>query len=124
MADKTNHPSPLRVFVSGQSNALGRAEDGPDWSTISKAVRVWNNVNPLGSHGSAFIAAEEARAAGPFQHTDPNHLINNFGVWFCDRVAREFGQPVDMTIVARGASWIDYWHPDEENYPIDRKSVV
>lgn len=119
----TNHTPPLRVFVSGQSNALGRAEDGPDWSAISKTVRVWNNVNPLGTVGSSFVSAEEARAGGPFQHTAPNHLINNFGVWFCDRVAREWKQPVDMTIVARGASWIAYWDPAEENYPMLRQCI-
>ncbi len=110
--------TPARVFVSGQSNALGRAEDGPDWSAINKSVRVWNNANPLRGIGSSFVSAEEARAGGPFQHTDPNHLINNFGVWFCDRFAREFDRPVDMTIVARGASWIHFWDPAEQTYPM------
>lgn len=104
----------IRVFVSGQSNALGRFAGTRPWSEISSDVRVWNNVNALGAVGSAFVTAEQARAAGTFMSTDRN----NFGVWFCDRVARARFEPVDMTIVARGASRIEFWSIEEAEYPM------
>lgn len=104
----------IKVFVSGQSNAIGRCTGGPDWSGISSDVRVWDNVNPLGALGTSFVSAEDARTAGTFQDTDRN----NFGVWFCDRLAREFLEPVDLTMVARGASPIALWSPDEVTFPI------
>lgn len=104
----------LKVFVSGQSNSLGRNTGGPDWSTISADVRVWNNVNPLGANGSAFTTAALARAGGTFENLDRN----NFAVWFCHRLANETGDTVDMTIVSRGASQIELWDPAEVTFPM------
>lgn len=109
----------IKVFVSGQSNALGRGTGGPDWSLISADVTVWNNVNPLGGNGSAFVSAATARAGGTFENTDRN----NFGVWFCDWVTRAYFEPVTMTIVARGASPIAYWSPDEVTYPMLQECI-
>lgn len=109
----------LRVFVSGQSNALGRANGGPDWSTIDSRVRVWNNVNPLGSNGTAFTDPVTARTGGTFDNTDRN----NFGVWFCDRLARHDNDDVDMTIVARGASSILLWDTAEATYPMLQECI-
>lgn len=109
----------IRVFVSGQSNALGRNTGGPDWAGIHANVRVWNNVNPLGGNGSAFTTPATARAAGTFENTDRN----SFGVWFCDRLARETGDSVDMTIVARGASSILVWDPAEATYPMLQECI-
>ncbi len=122
MSTVKNHPSdpliPIRVFLSGQSNALGRGEEGPDWSSLSSTIRVWNNINPLGGVGTAFVSPEAARSGGTFQHTDPTHYTNNFGVWFCERLARFLSRAVDMTIVARGASRIELWDPGEPSYPM------
>ncbi|MCV0396971.1 MAG: sialate O-acetylesterase [Rhizobiaceae bacterium] len=95
----------VRVFVSGQSNALGRGTGGPDWSGIDSRVRVWNNVNPLGSNGTAFGSAATARAAGTFE----NFTTNNLAVWFCSHLAQRLDDDVDMTIVAKGATGISEW---------------
>jgi hypothetical protein len=104
----------IKVLLSGQSNALGRGTGGPAWSGISSDVRVWNNVNPLGAQGSAFVSATAARAAGTFENTDRD----NFSVWFCDTLARTRFDTVDLTVVARGASPIAYWDPAETTYPM------
>lgn len=109
----------LRVFVSGQSNALGRAAGGPAWSGIDPRVRVWNNVNPLGAKGTSFTDPETARSGGTFDNTDRN----NFGVWFCDRLARHADDDVDMTIVARGASSITAWDPEEVTAPMLQECI-
>lgn len=97
----------IRVFMSGQSNALGRDEGGPPWSAIDSRVRVWNNVNPLGANGTAFVSAATARAGGTFDNLDRNNL----GVWFCHRLAQVRDEDVDFTIVARGATHILEWEP-------------
>lgn len=109
----------IRVFVSGQSNALGRAAGGPSWSTIDSRVRVWNNVNPLGANGSTFTDPVSARAGGTFDNLDRNNL----GVWFCDKLARYADDDVDMTIVARGASSITLWDPAEATYPMLQECI-
>jgi hypothetical protein len=104
----------VRVFVSGQSNALGRGTGGPLWNRISSNVRVWNNANPLGSLGDSFVSAEQARQAGTFEHLNRG----NFAVWFCDRLARASLDSVDMTLVAVGGSPISRWSPQESEFPI------
>lgn len=97
----------IRVFASGQSNMTGRDRGGPDWSSIDNRVRVWNNVNPLGANGSAFVTAAAARASGTFQDLDKNNL----GVWFCHRVAQIRDDNVNMTMVSRGGAFISEWAP-------------
>lgn len=109
----------IKVFASGQSNALGRMTGGPDWSGIHTGVRVWNNVNPLGINGSAFVSAITARAGGTFQYTDRN----NFCVWFCDRLCREQSEDVDLTLVARGDSSIARWSASEVTYPMLQECI-
>lgn len=98
----------IKVFASGQSNMLGIGTGGPGLSEVSSSVRVWNNVNPLGSLGTAFVTASAAQAAGTFQYTDRNNLA----VWFCDKLARTQYESVDLTMVARGGSSITLWEPD------------
>lgn len=98
----------IRVFVSGQSNALGRGTGGPNWSGIDSRVRVWDNANPLGANGTAWRTAALARSTySTFQFTDRN----NFGVWFCHRLAQIADDDVDMTIVARGGTLLEEWAP-------------
>lgn len=109
----------IKVFYSGQSNALGRGTGGPAFSGVSPDVSVWNNVNPIGSNGSAFVTASAAQAAGVFEFTDRN----NAGVWLCDRLARTLHEPVTLTLVARGASPISYWSPDEVTYPMLQECI-
>lgn len=109
----------IKVFYSGQSNALGRGTGGPSFANVSADVSVWNNINPLGSNGSAFVTAAAAQAAGVFEFTDRN----NAGVWMCDRLARAMHEPVTLTLVARGASPISYWSPDEVTYPMLQECI-
>lgn len=104
----------IKVFLSGQSNALGRGTGGPSFSGVSSDVSVWNNINPLGANGSSFVTASAAQAAGVFEFTDRN----NFGVWFCDRLARTQFDDVTLTCVARGGSPIAYWAPSETTFPM------
>lgn len=108
----------VRVFLSGQSNALGRGEGGPSWSSIDSRVRVWNNVNPLGANGSSFVSPATALAGGTFDNTNRNNL----GVWFCDRMAHHLNEAVDMTIVARGATAIESWLPGG-SYPMLQECI-
>lgn len=105
---------PFNVLVGGQSNALGRATDGPGFDMASARVKVWNNINPLGANGTAFVTALAAQAAGVFDFTDRN----NFGVWFADRLARTRSQDVNLVTVARGNSAIALWSPSEVTYPM------
>lgn len=109
----------VRVFASGQSNMLGRGTGGPALSGVSADVRVWNNVNPLGSNGTAFVTAAQAQAAGTFQLTDRNNLA----VWFCDKLARTQFDTVDLTLVARASSPIAYWAPGEATYPMLQECI-
>lgn len=109
----------IKVFMSGQSNALGLNSGGPAWSTVSSDVRVWNNINPLGANGTAFVTAAAAQAAGVFDYTDHN----NFGPWFCDKLARTKSTPVDLTAVVRGASTIQRWSPDEVEFPMLQECI-
>ena len=110
----------MRVFASGQSNAMGRGTGGPNWATVSPDVRVWNNINPLGDNGTAFVTAAEAKALGTFQYTDRNNIF----VWFCDKLARTLFEPVDLTMVARGGSTLSLWHPDEQTYPMLQECIA
>lgn len=109
----------IKVFLSGQSNALGRYAGTRPWSQVSSDVRVWNSTNPGEGNGTAFVTAEAARAAGTFMDPDKN----NFAVWFCDALARNSYKPVDLTVVARGASPIALWSPDETVDPMLQRCI-
>lgn len=109
----------IKVFASGQSNMLGRGIGGPALIGVSSNVRVWNNVNPLGSNGSAFVTASSAQAAGTFELTDRNNLA----VWFCDSLARKQLDTVDLTVVARASSQIALWSPTETTYPMLQECI-
>lgn len=104
----------IKVFASGQSNMVGRGSGGPSMIGVHSDVRVWNNVNPLGSNGTAFVTAVQAQAAGTFELTDRNNLA----VWFCDKLARTQFEPVDLTLVARASSAIQLWAPTEVTTPM------
>lgn len=104
----------IRVFASGQSNAMGRGVGGPSWSTLSGSVRMWDNINPLGSNGSAFVSPAAARENGCFGYTDRNNAF----VWFCDKLARTEFESVDLTFVGRGGSSIALWSPEETEFPM------
>ena len=109
----------IKVFASGQSNMLGRGTGGPALSGVSANVRVWNNINPLGANGTAFVTAAAAQAAGVFQDTDKNNLA----VWFCDKLARTQSDTVDLTLVALGGAQIAYWDPAEVTWPMFNECV-
>lgn len=105
----------IRVFTSGQSNDLGRGTGGPSWSGIDSRVRVWDNTNPLGANGTAWRTAEVARSTyGTFENTDRN----NFGVWFCHRLAQIRDDDVDMVLVARGGTAIEAWGTSSPSVPM------
>lgn len=111
----------IRVVGSGQSNFRGGAgaTGGPDWSGISSDVRVWNNVNPLGALGTAFVSAAAAQAAGTFEFSDQN----SFSPWFCDKLARTIYDDVDLTVIMRGGSPIELWDPSEATYPLLQQCI-
>lgn len=109
----------IKVFASGQSNMLGRGTGGPSFSGVSSDVRVWNNINPLGSNGTSFVTASAAQAAGVFQDADKNNLA----VWFCDKLARTQLDTVDLTLVALGGGQISYWDPSEVTWPMFNECV-
>lgn len=105
----------IRVFMSGQSNALGRGTGGHPWSAIDSRVRVWDNTNPLGGNGSAWRSAAVARSTyGTFDNPDRN----NFGVWFAHRLAQIRDDDVDFTIVARGGTAIEAWGTSSPSVPM------
>ena len=95
------------VFISGQSNAIGRGVGGPNWSGISSLVKVWNNANPLGANGTAFVTP--VLGSSTFDPSDGN----NFGVWFANRLARHLSEAVNMAMVARGNTAISGWAPGD-----------
>lgn len=109
----------IRVFASGQSNMLGRGTGGPTLDGVSPSVRVWDNVNPLGSNGTSFTTAAAAQAGGTFQLTDRNNLA----VWFCDKLARAQFEDVDLTLVARASSSIQLWAPTETTSPMLQECI-
>lgn len=110
----------IRVFVSGQSNALGRGAGGPSWAGVDSRVRVWNNANPLGANGSGWATASDARATHEtFQFLDRN----NFGVWFCHRAAQVRDDDVYMTIVARGGTAIEAWGTSSPSVPMLQECI-
>ncbi|WP_332823127.1 sialate O-acetylesterase [Stutzerimonas kunmingensis] len=104
----------VRVFASGQSNSIGWGASGPSFAKVSSSVRVWNNANPLGGNGSAFVTAATAQTGGTFQYTDRNNAF----VWFCDKLARTQHEAVDLTFVGRGNSPIELWDADESVSPM------
>lgn len=99
----------LKVLLSGQSNGLGSNDGGPRTDTVSPLVQVWNNSNPLGQNGTAFIA--------PVKGADPFNIINAatngendcLGLWFCQRAAEELNDDIRLVIVAQGATAIEAW---------------
>ena len=93
---------------------LGRGTGGPSFAGVSSDVRVWNNINPLGANGSAFVTASAAQAAGVFELTNRN----NMAVWLCDKLARTQLDTVDLTLVALGGGQISYWAPGEVTWPM------
>ncbi len=98
---------------------LGRVAGGTAFSAVSSGVRVWNNINPLGSNGSAFVSASEAQIAGVFERKD----CNNLAVWFCDKVAKRYFDSVNLTLVALGGATIKYWSDTEAVYPLLKESI-
>lgn len=99
---------------------LGRGTGGPSLSGVSSNVRVWNNVNPIGANGTAFVTASAAQTARTFERTD----CNNHAVWFCDKLARTQFDSVDLTLVALGGASISMWSPSEATYPLLQESIA
>jgi hypothetical protein len=93
----------IRVLCSGQSNAHGRGKGGPSFSGVSPRLTAWNNVNPLGADGTAFVVPTLSNPT-----FDPN-AGNNFGLWFCHHMAHELDVDVRYTLVAQGGSSIGLW---------------
>lgn len=109
----------IKVFASGQSNMVGRGVGGQSMAGVSSDVRVWNNVNPLGSNGDAFVPAVQAQSGGTFELSDRNNLA----VWFCDKLARKLFETVDLTVVARASSSIQLWAPTETTSPMLQECI-
>lgn len=99
----------IRVFMSGQSNALGRGAGGPSFSLVDPRVLVWNNVNPgggqaqSGPYGTAFISP--SRASAPF---DPSGGWN-IGLAFCHRLAQVRETNVQYLLCGQGGSSLKEW---------------
>lgn len=97
------------VLASGQSNMSGRGLGGPSLDSVSPLVRVWNNTNELGSHGSEFVASP-TQGSAPWSQA-PLNAGNNLAAWFCDRLAKETGEEVRLILVSKGGSSISHWDP-------------
>ena len=95
----------MLVLASGQSNMRGRLNAATVSFAAMSRVKVWNNANPLGSNGTAFVA--------PVQGTNPFNLdgSSNLAVWFCHRLSQELNTDVKLILVCRDGSDITYWHP-------------
>jgi hypothetical protein len=109
----------VELALLGQSNGLGRGTGGPSFAGVSPLVSVWNNQNPTGAIGTAYVSAQVAQQGGTFQYTDRN----NIGVWFADRVARSLYEPVRLTVVARGGTSIEQWGPFEQSVPMFARTL-
>lgn len=94
----------MRVLCTGQSNAIGRGIKGPDPTTANPKVTVWNNQNEVDSAGTQFIAPPTF-ANNPWSSNGGN----NFGLWFCDRAAKELREDIRYTLVADGGESIAAW---------------
>lgn len=97
-----------RILASGQSNMDGRGIGGPDWSTISPRVRVWNSGNPLSTggyqQGTAFVPV--VGGAAPFH---PQSTRKNLAAYFCDKLARANDEDVYLTLISQGELNINEW---------------
>jgi len=97
----------LRVFMSGQSNALGAGGGGPSFEAVNPKVKVWNNVNPYGDggngNGTAFVTPTLGSA--PFSPLGRN----NAGLWFCDRLADKTGDDVQYLLCGEGGQTLAQW---------------
>jgi hypothetical protein len=99
------------VFASGQSNMMGRGTGGPDPSSASSLVTVWNNGNELGVNGTAFISPPTF-GNNPWSQS-PFATGNNLSVWFCHRLAIETGESVKLVLCGKGGTAIDEgWDKD------------
>lgn len=98
--------APLRVLMSGQSNAIGRNGGGTVRNAIDSRVKVWNNVNPLGINGTAFGPVLFGQV--PFD-TTANEYRQNIGAWFCHAAAQALQDEVRYVLVAQGGTPISEW---------------
>ena len=94
----------LNFLLGGQSNGLGFGLGGPSPSLATR-VKVWNNENPLGANGTAFV--DPVLGSPPLTASG----TNNLGIWFAHRATRELDVDARGVIVARGSSDISWWHP-------------
>lgn len=92
------------VLSTGQSNTRGRYPGGPPFSQASR-VRVWNNVNPLGANGTAFVVPSEG--ANPFNPDGSSSMP----LWFCHRMSQELNDDVRLITVSRDSSDLTFWNP-------------
>ena len=93
------------VLASGQSNMRGRYPAGGPPFSVATRVTVWNNVNPLGSNGTAWVTPAESSA--PFNSDGSSNLA----LWFCHRMSQELDEDVRLILVARDSSSLDLWAP-------------
>lgn len=104
-----------KVLFSGQSNALGHDAGGP---STSSNVSVWNNVNPLGSNGTAFVTP--VLGSAPFR----SDCSNNAGLWFCHRLAEETGEPVNLAVVAKDSTSILSWVVSDDAAAVMSSEII
>ena len=101
------------IIASGQSNSLGRIEEGP--FIRNENVFVYNN------DGNTFEVAdiENVRyrtVTGDIFGEGKSNPI----VIFANRMQIETGRPVFVIIEARGASGIDHWIYGDYTYKLNR----
>jgi hypothetical protein len=95
-----------KILISGQSNADGWGPGGWGDNFADSRIRFWNNVNPLGASGTAFITP--ALGAAPF-NTVSGLKHQNAGLWFSHRIAQEYSDDVRTVMVTKGGTAIKEW---------------
>lgn len=94
---------PKTILAMGQSNCVGITPGGV-WG-IPSSVKVWNctgNTTAMTGLGNAFVTANQA--AAPFYNGG-----NNMMVHCCRYLAEEFGEEINLIIVASAGKSISWW---------------
>jgi hypothetical protein len=96
----------IKIIASGQSNMSGVGLNGMPSQYIDRRVLIWNNANPLGANGSAFVVP--VFGANPFYY--PGGIkYNNLAAWFAHRIAREYQEDVRLVLVTENGASIKRW---------------
>ena len=96
-----NIEGPYVIAITGQSNAAGANDDGPN--PASRLVHVWDGVTA--EWGSS------DRTQAPMSRANPHGNLgnNNYALARAHRVAADTGRPVFIVFDAQGGQSIDEW---------------